>query len=93
MMITNKCKEDFLKWLDKQVVSPYAIKFDEFPINAKVMYIIEFFDSENLYINTLRYGEKWRPIADGMISKSYNTRQEALIRAVKEANKIYNEKY
>ncbi len=55
--------------------------------------IIEWFDSVGIYINALRYNKQWwKAIAEYEYARIFNSRQEALTKAIKKANKIYNEK-
>lgn len=101
MILTNKCKEQFEIWYLKMIRQKPDIQERYYDENLLSFFwnsddtirnarIIEFFDSVDIYVNAIRYHGKWMPMADGTISKKYTTRHEALIRAVKEANEIYN---
>jgi len=94
MILTDKCKEEFLK-------SVYACnewEVDEIYLNAL---IIEFFDSVGIYIWTmpsLRVETKWtyrvfKTIFTEDIKQHayiYNSRSEATQSAITKANEIFN---
>ena len=66
MILTNKSKEDFERWLYSNDVlikdgiydDTYLIDvFDELPLNLQYAYIIDFFFSKNLHITEVLDGE------------------------------------
>ena len=98
MILTLKAKEDFEKWYIKKDVSDdefYNIweEWSNLSTSCKNAFYIDFFDSVGIYINALRYNKQWwKAIAEYEYARIFNSRQEALTKAIEKANKIYNEK-
>lgn len=90
MMITDKCKEDFIKWLNQQEVAPYAVMFDELPKNVKCMYIVEWLDSIEMYFWVYRSEIGYWATSIERKAK-YNDRNEALMNGIEIINLIYND--
>ena len=93
MILNGKTKKDFILWLNNQPVAPYEVMLDDIPKCYLNSLIIEWFDSVGIYINALRYNKQWwKATAEYEYAGIFNSRQEALVEAIKKANKIYNEK-
>ena len=103
MMLTGKSKRTFLKWLKIRVNSTlHEIDNIEFWFNLqdesfKITLIIEWFDSVGIYVNAeLDYLHiVWFPTINNnwnFEEYEFETRQEAIKEAIKEANEIYNSK-
>ena len=103
-MLTDKCKKDFETWLDTHPIAPYKAIFWDVPLIVQHSYLIQFFDSIEIYINT-SYLECtipfiWEILRNGKIvakcnsedmeSVVNNTRLEATTAALEKANEIYN---
>ena len=102
VLISDKCKLDFEKWLDKQEVAPYKVMFYDIPIIVQISYLIEWFDVVGLNIYTkprFHYGGlSFDGFIDGMeISKIeteyFKTRTEAFLKAIELANFFYNDNF
>ena len=102
VLISDKCKLDFEKWLDKQNVAPYKVMFYDIPIVVQIAYLVEWFDVIGLNIYTkprFHYGGlSFDGFIDGMeISKIeteyFKTRTEAFLKAIELANVFYNENF
>ena len=102
VLISDKCKLDFEKWLDKQNVAPYKVMFYDIPIIVQIAYLVEWFDVVGLNIYTkprFHYGGlSFDGFIDGMeISKIeteyFKTRNEAFLKAIELANVFYNENF
>ena len=100
--ISDKCKLDFEKWLDRQNVAPYKVMFYDIPIVVQIAYLVEWFDVVGLNIYTkprFHYGGlSFDGFIDGMeISKIeteyFKTRTEAFLKAIDLANVFYNENF
>lgn len=102
MILTDKAKIEFEKWLFKEYdLYYYNIISEIIWLNAL---IIEWFDSVGIYISIEVYGtpdfkiqyesnvstktDDW--YLQGMLSEIYSTRQEATIKAIEKANEIFN---
>lgn len=107
MILTDKTKEDFLKWLENKDVAPYTSMFFDVPQIVQHSFIIEWFDSVGIYINhdvisneNLLILDNWYFVIKineedvDFITNDYyyNTRTEAITEAIKRANVIYNNK-
>lgn len=118
MKLTNKCKEDFEKWLimnqnsqieqDKYDCSRANLGemkiFNQLPNSMKYGVLVDFFDSVGIYISD-NHEEFTDHDKSGLsvIVKNYfawvnellipnlKTRNQARIKAIEQANKIYNE--
>ena len=102
VLISDKCKLDFEKWLDGQNVAPYKVMFYDIPIVVQIAYLVEWFDvvGLNIYIKPrFHYGGlSFDGFIDGMeISKIeteyFKTRTEAFLKAIELANVFYNENF
>ena len=102
VLISDKCKLDFEKWLDRQNVAPYKVMFYDIPIVVQIAYLVEWFDVVGLNIYTkprFHYGGlSFDGFIDGMeISKIeteyFKTRTEAFLKAIDLANVFYNENF
>ena len=104
MILTNKAKEDFERWLHSNDVlikdgiydDTYLTDvFEELPLNLRYASIIEWFDSVGIYI-TSDYLELNRVFYSEILNENFEivkpNRQEALTEAIKKANEIYNSK-
>ena len=102
MILTGKCREDFIK---TKIGNEIKLFESMLPIYRNTL-IIEWFDSVGIYImpeicsikgifTATIFHEKYRTKTGRTISEieNFNSRQEALIEAIKKANEIYNEKY
>ena len=108
MLLTNKAKEDFERWLYSNDVlikdgiydDTYLTDvFEELPLNLQYASIIEWFDSVGIYVNSSGLTLSKAFISDVSVDNNceynydgFRTRKEALIEAIKKANEIYNEK-
>jgi hypothetical protein len=95
MILTNKCKEEFEKWLNYDLFN-YTNRLDKTMQQSK---IIEFFDSVGIYIQidcgNLRHSENKEICFQGGVLKNpfgevFNTRTEATQSAITKANEIFN---
>ena len=102
VLISDKCKLDFEKWLDRQNVAPYKVMFYDIPIVVQIAYLVEWFDVVGLNIYTkprFHYGGlSFDGFIDGMeISKIeteyFKTRNEAFLKAIELANVFYNDNF
>jgi hypothetical protein len=102
VLISNKCKTDFEKWLETQEVAPYKVMFYDIPIIVQISYLIEWFDVVGLYIYTrprFHYGGlSFDGFIEGMeISKIeteyFKTRTEAFLKVIDLANVFYNDNF
>ena len=102
VLISDKCKLDFEKWLDIQSVAPYKVMFYDIPIVVQIAYLVEWFDVVGLNIYTkprFHYGGlSFDGFIDGMeVSKIeteyFKTRTEAFLKAIELANVFYNENF
>ncbi len=102
VLISDKCKLDFEKWLDRQSVAPYKVMFYDIPIAVQIAYLVEWFDTVGLNIYTkprFHYGGlSFDGFIDGIeISKIkteyFKTRNEAFLKAIELANVFYNENF
>lgn len=102
VLISDKCKLDFEKWLDRQNVAPYKVMFYDIPIVVQIAYLVEWFDVVGLNIYTkprFHYGGlSFDGFIDGIeISKIeteyFKTRTEAFLKAIDLANVFYNENF
>ena len=100
MILTGKCKEDFLNKMsilteikNKKDIELYFFKLSHLIKNTYYLY---FFDIEGIYI-TSDYLELNKGFYSEILNENFEivkpTRQEALAEAIKKANEIYNEKY
>lgn len=97
MILTGKCKEDFIKYASYN----YGEDSRDLAMMRSVMrnaLIIEWFDRIgiiiNVYYNTYSNGFVQELILNDKIlntDNNYKTRQEATTQAIKKANEIYNE--
>ena len=100
MILTGKAKEDFEKWLNKEMYYLGRHNFEDrdnniedLSDNFQNVLIIEWFDSVGIYI-TSDYFELnngfYSEILDSNFAIVKPTRQEALTEAIKKANEYYN---
>lgn len=85
MILTGKCKEDFSYKYNMS-------NFNEYSEVLQNALIIEFFDSVGIYINTIRNIDDTIYCRILMLNKAFygKSRQEAITKAIKKANDIYN---
>jgi hypothetical protein len=93
MILTDKCKEEFEKWIDYDLFN-YNYRLDKTMQQSK---IIEFFDSINIFIVPyICSDDLWdydvtdidkKCIANGL---AYKSRTEATQSAILKANEIFN---
>ena len=102
VLISDKCKLDFEKWLDRQNVAPYKVMFYDIPIVVQIAYLVEWFDVVGLNIYTkprFHYGGlSFDGFIDGVkISKIeteyFKTRTEAFLKSIELANVFYNDNF
>jgi len=102
VLVSDKCKLDFEKWLDKQNVAPYKVMFYDIPVIVQIAYLVEWFDIVGLNIYTKpRFhdgGLSFDGFIDGMkISKIeteyFKSRTEAFLKAIELANVFYNDNF
>ena len=102
MILTGKCREDFEKWLNKEMYYLGRHNFEDRNNNIEDLgenfqncLIIEWFDSVGIYI-TSDYLELNKGFFSEILNENFEiikpTRQEALAEAIKKANEIYNSK-
>jgi|GEM_PF-5381529 len=100
--ISDKCKLDFEKWLDKQEVAPYKVMFYEIPIIVQICYLVQWFDVVGLNIYTkpiFHYGGlSFEGSIEGReISKIeteyFKTRTEAFLKSIELVNVRYNDNF
>ena len=102
MILTGKAKEDFEKWLNKEMYYLGRHNFEDRDNNIEDLsdnfqntLIIEWFDSVVIYI-TSDYFELNKGFYSEILNENFAivkpTRQEALTEAIKKANEIYNSK-
>lgn len=92
MKLTGKAKQDFEQWCEDQLYDRFISQhhlseLDETCLNAL---IIEFFDFIGIYINVLKYEEKWKIIVNTQFKYTFESRQEAITEAIIKANELYN---
>lgn len=99
--LTDKCKEDFEKYVLELKVAPYISMLYDIPECYLNSLIIEFFDSVGININVEPYFDfNRRLLFSGYIVGARNIneqnpfldRQSALNNIIKLTNKYYNEK-
>ncbi len=86
MKLTGKCLDDFELWVNSEM---YEIDNDCCDILLNAL-IIEFFDSTWIYVNVLRYNDKWKMIVENQFRYTFDSRQEAISEAIIKANELYN---
>ena len=98
-MLTNKCKQNFEKWLEIQEVAPYKQMFWDIPTSVKHTYLQNFFDQEKIIFeiqyerNTNQY---WGSVTDFIkgikvdITGNFKSREKATNSAVEKQNELYN---
>ena len=104
VLISDKCKLDFEKWLEKQEVSPYKAMFYDVPKIVQVSYLIDFFDFIGITVDVMpRMNEekiifepntfclKHEITTEDFIQ--FDQRIDAIISAIQKANVIYNENF
>ena len=101
MELTGKCKEDFEKWLTatKDISHEHYVtwvKFDILSDSAKYGVYVNFFDSVGIkpdaYAKTSGYSYMIvLPNSKATLGRHFETSQEARVKVIKKANKIYNE--
>ena len=107
MKLTNKCKQDFEKWIIDTNLMPHVpvnAKFALFyamPLSFEYGVYVDFFDSVGIFCEDRRYTDvnmAWvikYPNLDGIQDRFdglTKTRQEARTKAIEKANEIYNTK-
>lgn len=104
MILTAKAKEDFNKWLNKEMYYLGRHNFEnrdnnieDLSDNFQNTLIIEWFDSVGIYINIENlYYQSWWSYKVKIIPNIFEekvmvkTRQEVTEQAIKKANEIYN---
>ena len=102
VLISDKCKSDFEKWLDKQDVAPYKSVFYDIPKIVQISYLVEWFDVVGLNIYTKPRFHYGGLSFDGFIygmeiskieTEYFKTRTEAFLKAIELANVFYNENF
>ena len=95
MILTGKCREDFLRYYGDEISDLEEIEYD-FLLESSIIrnaYYVDFFDSVGIYI-TSDYFELnkcfYSEILDSNFAIVKPTRQEALTEAIKKANEYYN---
>lgn len=89
MILTYKAKEDFLKYLQDLEIVPYPAMFSEVPLTIQLPYIVDWFDSIEMYFWVYRSESGYWATSIERKAK-YDTRNEALISAIEDVNEIYN---
>lgn len=106
MILTGKAKEDFVKWLNKEMYYLGRHNFEDRDNNIEDLsdnfqntLIIEWFDSVGVYINSSGLTLSKTFISDVSVNNNceynydgFRTRKEAIEQAIKKANEIYNSK-
>ena len=97
MILTGKCREDFLRYYGDEISYLEEIEYD-FLLESSIIknaYYIDFFDSVGIYI-TSDYFELNKGFYSEILNENFEVikpkRQEALTEAIKKANEIYNSK-
>ena len=97
MILTGKCREDFLRYYGDEISDLEEIEYD-FLLESSIIrnvYYVDFFDSVGIYI-TSDYFELNKGFYSEILNENFEivkpTRQEALTEAIKKANEIYNSK-
>ena len=95
MILTGKCREDFLRYYGDEISDLEEIEYD-FLLESSIIrnaYYVDFFDSVGIYI-TSDYFELnkcfYSEVLDSNFAIVKPTRQEALTEAIKKANEYYN---
>ena len=95
MILTGKCREDFLRYYGDEINHLDEIEYD-FLLESSIIrnaYYVDFFDSVGIYI-TSDYFELnkcfYSEILDSNFAIVKPTRQEAITEAIKKANEYYN---
>lgn len=83
MKLTGKCKEAFEYNFNMS-------NFNELSETLQNALIIDFFDSVGIYVNVLKYNDKWKIIADTQFRYLFESRQEATKAAIAKAVEIFN---
>lgn len=101
MILTGKCREDFLRYYGDEISHLDEIEYD-FLLDSSIIrnaYYVDFFDSVGIYINIENlYYQSWWSYKVKIIPNIFEekvmvkTRQEATEQAIKKANEIYNNK-
>lgn len=96
MILTGQAKEDFIQYLENGNHTPWLVFFESLPEIVRNAYIIEWFDDENININTTPFD--YQVIHDNKEYNSYKNvvdhdRTEVQRLAIIIANKIYNSKF
>jgi hypothetical protein len=94
MILTDKAKEDFLKWFDNEYME-LACEYDGYfnmPITSLNALIIEWLDTIDIKIHVY-YGiisNSWGFMFNNSTDNFLPSRNEAIRRAILKANEIYN---
>lgn len=107
MKLTDKCKEEFYKYMipelrkmdgvgDRFFDETIIQQFEILPDCFKNAMIIQFFDSIGILTNQISYGKNnyWKPVCENFTSGLfYKTRKEATDLSIKWANESFNKKH
>lgn len=92
-MLTLKTKEKFEEWFYKK----YDFRFDQLPLVCQQALVVEFFDENDIYIESIReFADYGYIIHNGNYKKQidsvsgFESRPEALSKAIEKANDIFN---
>ena len=100
-MLTGKAKEAFIEWMHTKTNYPYTTIFN-LPIVIQTAFIIEWLDNVGIWLNIRKSSiniffsylttEDMYEVTVFDINGEYRfeTRQEATIEGIKEANNLYN---
>lgn len=97
MILTDKAKEDFIKWSRKEYDKDLFCAFTSMPKTSQYALIIEWFDSVGIFIQIdfenrepifSYYIFNYKNICSG--EDNAKTRSEATQQAILKANEIYN---
>ena len=100
MKLTDKAFKDFEMWLENQEVASYKVIFPDIPVIVQNSYIIDWFDSVGLFINTKsKFGQRrqkqifWYSMGTvNNPTEIFENRQYCLNSAIVHANNIYNKR-
>lgn len=91
MILTNKAKEDFKEWVfENYYFQDLNVLY---PLHLVDTLIIEWFDSVGIYIEIIRNEGYFDYVVMEEWDYGFETRQEAIIQAIKKANDLYNSRY
>lgn len=90
--LTGKCLKAFEMWLDECPVGPYRTMFNSIPLIVQQAYLLDFFDSVEIPITPYIPNETGYWAHNYENKAKYDSRSEAITKAIPIVNEIYNQK-